>query len=115
MGLDNSGRILIFTVTILTIIISVYYVTPKLGDQLLVYQDYTFEKLSNARDGGARFICTKRQSKDCKAVLHIDRKDTIVYEATKHTHKPEKFIQSTDGRYIKVKRFATMELLKITN
>lgn len=79
------------------------------GEKLLVYQDYTFGKLSNARDGGARYICTKRQSKGCKAVLHVNKKDVVVYEAAVHNHKPYKYKQATNGKYVNVKRFALLE------
>lgn len=78
------------------------YITLDRGSRLLVYRGHTYGKNGNIRDGGGRYRCSSTLSKGCKARVHVSKDDVILAASGKHNHKPNSYMQVSDGRYIKV-------------
>ncbi|KOB67641.1 Uncharacterized protein OBRU01_19449 [Operophtera brumata] len=70
---------------------TVHYVTLECGGVLLLYRGHKFEILSRAHDGGARYTCSSRLSNGCKAVVHVNKHDAVVYAAAHHNHEPDNY------------------------
>ncbi|CAG9136542.1 unnamed protein product [Plutella xylostella] len=64
--------------------------TPK-GHPMLLAYGYTFSKNSGIRRGGSRFACSKFLSKNCKAVVHVDKNNVILKAVYDHNHDPPEY------------------------
>lgn len=72
------------------------------GSRLLIFRGHTFGKNSKIRDGGCRYRCSSALSKGCKAHVHVNKDDIIVAALSEHNHDPNKYMQVSDGRYVKL-------------
>ncbi|KAL4714698.1 hypothetical protein ACJJTC_012615 [Scirpophaga incertulas] len=83
-------------------IVTARYITTTRGVKLLLLDEYTFSKNSPLRAGGKRYSCSSNVSKNCKAYVHVDVNDMIVYRLTDHNHEPMKYHKTIDGLYMKL-------------
>lgn len=67
---------------------------------MLLAYGYTFSKNSGIRRGGSRFACSKFLSKNCKAVVHVDKNNVILKAVYDHNHDPPEYTIQ-DGVFIK--------------
>ncbi|KAI8421140.1 hypothetical protein MSG28_008229 [Choristoneura fumiferana] len=54
------------------------YMRTASGTRLLRINDYTYFKNCALRDGGSKYLCSSKISKQCKAYIHVSKDDIIL-------------------------------------
>ncbi|XP_039750850.1 uncharacterized protein LOC120627071 [Pararge aegeria] len=82
------------------------FITLTRGSKLLMYQNYTYFKSGPIRDGGFRYTCSSSQKQRCKAYLHVNKDNVIVFSTLAHNHLPQRLMKTHSGLYLKRVKFA---------
>ncbi|XP_028174364.1 uncharacterized protein LOC114362973 [Ostrinia furnacalis] len=65
------------------------FITGKRGSVKLLYDENTFFKTGKVLSNGSqRYLCTKYNSTSCRACVHLDTNNCIIYSRSKHNHAP---------------------------
>ncbi|KAI8421142.1 hypothetical protein MSG28_008229 [Choristoneura fumiferana] len=60
------------------------YMRTASGTRLLRINDYTYFKNCALRDGGSKYLCSSKISKQCKAYIHVSKDDIILKVGAKY-------------------------------
>lgn len=79
----------------------VTFIPSMRGKKLLMLNKYTYSCIRPYSDGGGRWRCSMRPSRNCIAYVKI--KNGKIHEVCDiHTHEPPRYLVTDAGKYIKI-------------
>ncbi|KOB74424.1 Uncharacterized protein OBRU01_03947 [Operophtera brumata] len=79
------------------------FITLLKGPQLLIYKGYSFTKHYMSQEQNARYKCANATNRSCKAHVYVNYAGNVIKSANEHNHEPNKYKQTSCGKYVKTK------------